>query len=692
MHGSRSRLVARIALGCAMLPSIPAWGLCPGPNDCFRGSNCNEYVGDGTVCTVDACSPGGQGLCGFVLGNPVRQCVPRPGTSGCAPRLCEVSACPLPPGCDRAGECIGQGTCEYSPAPPGQACSDSNACTSNDMCTGAAGVCAGSPIPGCQPCSTPSQCDDANPCTTDSCPNGACMHGSAVGVVCRQSAGPCDVAETCPAAAAVCPPDGFLPSSTVCRRSAGVCDVAETCTGTSAACPVDGLLPATAVCRAATGLCDVAESCTGTSAACPNNAFLPSSTVCREAAGVCDVAENCTGSGAACPADGFSPAMTVCRPAAGECDRPETCPGTEPTCPPDVAAPESTACGSPASSECDAADTCNDQHVCAPNHATAGTACTDDRNVCTSDVCDDTGACLHLPNAATCNDGNACTRSDTCSGGACVGSDAVSCAPADQCREAGICNAETGACSSVPKADGTACDDGNGCTAPDTCQSGTCTGGPATSCDDGNACTADRCDSTAGCAHAPAADGTPCDDGQACTSDERCVGATCQGGTFSCGEVETKAPPPGPNPVIRVTCATTGDAGGSEKGSCEAVGFLDSGAEPASISRAAPDSVRNAHAVAAIEASGAAESLVGAADAQPVAALATPGAQVTRGPIRRRLNRRGRSTVKLRLNALGKRLLKEAGRLPVVVSVQVTDRTGRATSLQSLLTLLRRRL
>ena len=65
---------------------------------------------------------------------------------------------------------------------------------------------------------------------------------------------------------------------------------------------------------------------------------------------------------------------------------------------------------------------------------------------------------------------------------------------------------------------------------------------------------------------------------------------------------------------------------------------------------------------------------------------------MTRGPIRRRLNRRGRGRVKLKLNPLGKRLLKESGRLQVSVSVQVTDKTGRSTSLQSLLTLLRRRL
>jgi hypothetical protein len=102
-----------------------------------------------------------------------------------------------------------------------------------------------------------------------------------------------------------------------------------------------------------------------------------------------------------------------------------------------------------------------------------------------------------------------------------------------------------------------------------------------------------------------------------------------------------------------------------------------------------PDVGRSARAIAEVET---AERPAVVVSVQPGVTLANPGAQVTRGPILRRLNRRGRGSVKLRLNALGKRLLREAGSLRVVVSVQVTDRTGRATSLQSLLTLLRRRL
>jgi hypothetical protein len=47
--------------------------------------------------------------------------------------------------------------------------------------------------------------------------------------------------------------------------------------------------------------------------------------------------------------------------------------------------------------------------------------------------------------------------------------------------------------------------------------------------------------------------------------------------------------------------------------------------------------------------------------------------------------------VKLRLNALGKRLLKDSGSLRVRLQVGVVDRTGRPTTLQFLVNLLRRR-
>jgi hypothetical protein len=49
-----------------------------------------------------------------------------------------------------------------------------------------------------------------------------------------------------------------------------------------------------------------------------------------------------------------------------------------------------------------------------------GTACTNDGNDCTDDVCNGTGTCTHVPGTSPCDDGNACTIGDVCTGGACV--------------------------------------------------------------------------------------------------------------------------------------------------------------------------------------------------------------------------------------------------------------------------------
>ena len=67
-----------------------------------------------------------------------------------------------------------------------------------------------------------------------------------------------------------------------------------------------------------------------------------------------------------------------------------------------------------------------------------------------------------------------------------------------------------------------ACQDGNVCTTGDTCQAGSCVGGPPIDCDDLNDCTDDTCDSKLGCQHP--FNTLPCDDGDLCTDQDRCSG------------------------------------------------------------------------------------------------------------------------------------------------------------------------
>ena len=176
-------------------------------------------------------------------------------------------------------------------------------------------------IPGCGDTFTCGTCtEDGNPCTVATCEAGTCQNlPGNPGVVCRPSAGECDVAEACTGASAECPADAFVPATTQCRPSAGVCDVAETCTGTSATCPADQFASATTVCRDAADACDRAETCTGSSASCPADELMPADTVCRAAQDACDEAEMCDGTTASCPPDARKPENASC-----EDNNPET--------------------------------------------------------------------------------------------------------------------------------------------------------------------------------------------------------------------------------------------------------------------------------------------------------------------------------------------------------------------------------
>ena len=176
------------------------------------------------------------------------------------------------------------------------------------------------------------------------------------------------------------------------------------------------------------------------------------------------------------------------------------------------------------------------------------TACSDDDEACTMDVCK-AGACVHEPvlDGSSCDDdGNTCTA-DACQAGACTHTalanglpcedDENSCT-GDYCQE--------GACAHLVLMDGTSCDeDGLDCTA-DTCASGSCehalTGGCliAGSCvaegssNPGNPC--ELCDQADPESWTPTGDGGACDDGLFCTYMDSCQAGSCvSGGPRDCG-------------------------------------------------------------------------------------------------------------------------------------------------------------
>lgn len=122
-------------------------------------------------------------------------------------------------------------------------------------------------------------------------------------------------------------------------------------------------------------------------------------------------------------------------------------------------------------------------------------------------------------------------------------------------------------------ADGAPCEDGNACTTGDVCAAGVCQGGPPPACDDGNECTDDACDAALGCVQA--FNTAPCEDGDVCTAPDSCAFGVCVPGAVmdckdkeyctldSCDPVVGCLHEPNPDPA----CATDGGASSSSSSS-----------------------------------------------------------------------------------------------------------------------------
>lgn len=139
---------------------------------------------------------------------------------------------------------------------------------------------------------------------------------------------------------------------------------------------------------------------------------------------------------------------------------------------------------------------------------------------CLVGKCDE-GNCVvvEVADGTACDDGNGCTQTDACQAGECKGSNPVVCPQPDPCHDTGVCDPATGQCSNPEEADGTVCDDGNEATGGDTCQGGLCLGEGCV-CNNFSLC----CD---GCFALN--EGGPCDNGDECTQADSCVEGFCVG-------------------------------------------------------------------------------------------------------------------------------------------------------------------
>ncbi len=122
-----------------------------------------------------------------------------------------------------------------------------------------------------------------------------------------------------------------------------------------------------------------------------------------------------------------------------------------------------------------------------------------------------------------------------------TGADAVAlpqCASVADCPAPPACSQATcsdkGACVYAPVADGQKCDDGNACSTGDLCSNAVCQGAGQLDCDDQNPCSTDKCNPLAGCVNLAATATTVCDDGNSCTAGDTCLEGKCQAGVNTC--------------------------------------------------------------------------------------------------------------------------------------------------------------
>src|SRR5205823_1020483 len=317
-------------------------------------------------------------------------------------------------------------------SPVGTVChTATNECDLTDTCSGTSPTCLTVVKLAGTACT-----DDGNVCTTDTCngstSNPLCQHlaGNA-GTPCHTALNECDLDHTCTGASTTCLTTVKL-AGTACTDDGNVC-ITDTCNG-STSNPLCQHLAGNAgtPCHTALNECDLDHTCTGASTTCPTTVKL-AGTACTDDGNVCTT-DACNGSidNPLCthPA---GHAGTVCRATVNECDLAETCTGASTTCPADAVKAAGSACtddGNPcttdvcngtldspacthpagnagavcraAATECDLAATCTGTGTTCPADAVmrAGTACTADTNTCTFDQCDGTHNTCQHPTGA----------------------------------------------------------------------------------------------------------------------------------------------------------------------------------------------------------------------------------------------------------------------------------------------------
>ena len=394
-----------------------------------------------------------------------------------------------------ADQCLGADGCENLSLSEGE-CKDGDPCTVADHCE--EGACVGNQV----------ICDDGNPCTDDECDStGGCLFVD--NDTDCDDGDPCTVDDQC--GAGVCAGD-TVPCECQADEDCAQLEDGDLCNGTLF-CDLDQwpyictVIPETVV------ECD--EPLPGPNAACQQAFCDPGTGQCSVIADnegfSCDDIDACT-IGDQCVAGSCTPGVpVVCgddNPCTDDgCDPATGCVFTENVLP------------------CEDGSVCTVGDMCLGGECQSGESLVcDDDNVCTDDACDPALGCLFVPNAAACSDDVDCTIGDHCVDGSCAYDDLASCDDGNPCSD-NSCDPLLGCVSESNEAQ---CDDGDVCTTDDYCALGECVSDDELFCDDFNPCTDDSCDPVLGCVHT--LNEAPCDDGDACTAGETCSAGACGAG------------------------------------------------------------------------------------------------------------------------------------------------------------------
>lgn len=487
------------------------------PNDCevvvCDGAGGTEVVDDdadvpfdGMECTDDVCTNG-------VPSNP-----PTMAAEPCAAGVCDGFGTCV--GCNVPADCGGTNTFCQQITCISNMCGVNNAMyglvlppfsqTANNcqlaICDGAGAVTALE-----DPTDLP--LPDGNDCTTEACANGVALFPDLpINTLCDDGGGSfCDGAGNC-----------------VECNNAAQCSGAGQCQVDACQSNTCGFAPDVPGTPCNNGLfCDGVDSCDSM------GACIGAGDPCPGPDGDANCSESCNEATDTCNLD--DPAMSPCQDGqfcttGDTCDGNGTCEGGGPTCPgPDGDFDCSESCDEGANN-CNAIDTpgsaCNDFFFCTvTDTCNAAGLCVGTGNPCPG--ADNDGDCSEScnefqnnctandPSGSVCNDGQFCTATDTCNAsGSCVGAGNPCVGPDGDGNCSESCDETLNNCSGNDPV-GSSCTDGQFCTSNDQCNSdGACEGGP-NPCDgvDGDGDCTEQCDETANNCQGQDPNGSICDPG-----------------------------------------------------------------------------------------------------------------------------------------------------------------------------------